>query len=81
MIDFEQIIIPTIASRFKRLRYNEVRTLAPEIISYGQKSAILKLEKAGVPKSGNFNSIVFRFNRSKQFSVRSRFWDYTCGQC
>ena len=56
MIDFEQIIIPTIASRFKRLRYNEVRTLAPEIISYGQKSAILKLEKAGVPKSGNFIS-------------------------
>ena len=56
MIDFEQIIIPTIASRFKRLRYNEGRKLAPEIISYGQKSAILKLEKAGVPKSGNFIS-------------------------
>lgn len=47
MIDFEQIIIPTIASKFKRLRYNEGRKLAPEIISYGQKSAILKLEKAG----------------------------------
>ena len=56
MINFEQILIPSIASRFKELRNNKGRKLQPEIISYGQKSAILRLEKASVPKSGNFVS-------------------------
>ncbi|BAH88092.1 hypothetical protein LGW20_09220 [Streptococcus mutans] len=56
MINFEQILIPSIVSRFKKLRNNEGRKIKSEIISYGQKSAILKIEKAGIPKSGNFVS-------------------------
>ena len=75
MIDFEQSLIPSIASRFKRLRYNDGRKLAPEIISFGQKSAILKLEKAGVPKSGNFISdrllgdYADYFNETKEYLI------------
>ena len=42
--------------RFKNLWANGGRKLKPEIISYGQKSAILKLEKEEVPGSGNFVS-------------------------
>ena len=56
MIDFEKSLIPTISFRFKNLRVNGGRKLKPEVISYGQKSAILKLEKEGVPASGNFVS-------------------------
>lgn len=56
MIDFEKYLTPTIALRFKNFRVNGGRKLKPEIISYGQKTAILNLEKEGVPASGNFVS-------------------------
>lgn len=56
MINFEKSLIHTTASRFKNLRVNGGRKLKPVIISCGQKSAILKLEKEGVPASGNFVS-------------------------
>lgn len=56
MIDFQEQehLIPYIAKRFKNLRSNFYYKIPPEMISNGQKSAILRTEKGQNTKSGNF---------------------------
>ena len=52
MIDLQSFLVDKISHRFRELREN----IPPDLISYGQKSAIYKIEKGEVPKSGNFIS-------------------------
>lgn len=52
MIDLQSFLVDKIPHRFRELREN----IPPDLISYGQKSAIYNIEKGKVPKSGNFIS-------------------------
>lgn len=69
MIDLQEHLTHTIASRFRDLRKNEHSNLPPDLIANGQKAAILRIEKGEVPRSGNFISDTLLDTYSNYFSL------------
>ncbi|WP_086443696.1 hypothetical protein [Candidatus Enterococcus lemimoniae] len=69
MLNLENILIPEIAKRLKDLRVTEYRKIPPELISHGQKSRILNIEKARLPKSGNFISDTLLDDYARYFTI------------
>lgn len=69
MIDLQEHLTQTIASRLRALRKNEHSNIPPDLIANGQKAAILRIEKGEVPRSGNFISDTLLATYSNYFSL------------
>jgi hypothetical protein len=69
MIDLEQKLVEKIAIRLKNLRDSKFRKIPPEEISYGQKSAILRIEKGENTNNGNFITDVLLEEYTKYFKI------------
>lgn len=69
MINLQEHLTDTIASRLRDLRKNEHSSIPPDLIANGQKAAILRIEKGEVPRSGNFISDTLLDTYSNYFSL------------
>ncbi|EAF1189195.1 hypothetical protein LMK19_000610 [Listeria monocytogenes] len=56
MSKIEPYLVKNIAHRFRKIRVTKHKNIPPDLISNGQKSAILRIEKGKIPSSGNFIS-------------------------